>query len=58
VGRSNEQFIADLTSRIPMKRFGRPEEIAGRSAFLCLQAANYVTGQYLLVDGGYVSVYH
>lgn len=58
VGQTLEQFQSDLINRIPMKRFGRPEEVAGLCAFLCSQSASYITGQYLLVDGGRMEVYY
>ena len=38
---------------LPMKRYGQPEEIAGAVAYLCSDDAQYVTGQVLVVDGGY-----
>jgi NAD(P)-dependent dehydrogenase (short-subunit alcohol dehydrogenase family) len=38
--------------RIPMHRFGKPEEIAGAAVFLASDAAAYVTGETLRVDGG------
>jgi len=37
---------------IPMKRFGKPEEIARAAAFLASDDAGYITGQVLCVDGG------
>ena len=37
---------------IPLGRFGTPEDIAGTVAYLCSDAASYVTGQVIMVDGG------
>jgi 3-oxoacyl-[acyl-carrier protein] reductase len=41
-----------LTARIPLGRFGAPEEVAAVVAWLCSEAAGYVTGQTICVDGG------
>lgn len=43
-----------MEQSIPMKRVGRPEEIADAVLWLCSDAASYVTGQSISVDGGYV----
>lgn len=46
-------FIAEqVQSRVPLKRFGTVDEIAGTVAFLCSPAGAYITGQTLIVDGG------
>jgi 3-oxoacyl-[acyl-carrier protein] reductase len=58
VGQTLEHFKQDLINRIPMKRFGRPQEVASLCAFLCSQNASYITGQYMLVDGGRMEVYY
>jgi 3-oxoacyl-[acyl-carrier protein] reductase len=42
-----------VTSGIPMGRIGRPEDVAGAALFLVSEAASYVTGQVLAVDGGF-----
>jgi len=39
----------------PMERLGKPEEIASAAVWLCSEAASFVTGQSLLVDGGYTA---
>lgn len=39
-------------SRIPMRRFGKPADMAGPAYFLCSDNSQYVTGQILSVDGG------
>jgi len=44
-----------LLARIPMRRFGAPSDLAGAAVFLCSSASDYVTGQVLYVDGGYLS---
>ncbi len=45
-----------LVTSIPMRRQGTPEDVAGTVLFLASPASAYVTGQALVVDGGYLSV--
>ena len=47
-----EDIIHEFTEEIPMKRFGRPEEIAAMVVFLASHKASYVNCQSILVDGG------
>jgi NAD(P)-dependent dehydrogenase (short-subunit alcohol dehydrogenase family) len=44
-----------LTNMVPMGRMGSPEEIASTVLFLCSEAASYITGQSLVIDGGYLA---
>jgi NAD(P)-dependent dehydrogenase (short-subunit alcohol dehydrogenase family) len=46
--------LADIESKHPIGRLGTPEEIADGVAWLCSDAATFVTGHALPVDGGYV----
>ena len=47
-----DQFSKDVKGRVPMGRFGEPEEVAGAVAFLASADASYITGVELNVDGG------
>ena len=47
-----EEFAKDVLSKVPMKRFGQPEEVAGVVAFLASSDASYITGVEINVDGG------
>jgi NAD(P)-dependent dehydrogenase (short-subunit alcohol dehydrogenase family) len=43
-----------LMSHIPLGRVAQPNDIAGAAVFLCSEAADYVTGTILYVDGGWL----
>jgi len=47
------QVLRDFIEKIPLKRAGSPEDVAGTVTFLCSSEADYITGQTLNVDGGY-----
>jgi NAD(P)-dependent dehydrogenase (short-subunit alcohol dehydrogenase family) len=49
---NNEETLEYLMRRIPMKRFAEPEEVAGAMLYLASDAARFVTGSVLSVDGG------
>jgi gluconate 5-dehydrogenase len=49
---NNADFNTWLMSRIPSKRWGRPEELIGAAIFLVSGASDYVNGQIVYVDGG------
>jgi NAD(P)-dependent dehydrogenase (short-subunit alcohol dehydrogenase family) len=52
---SNPALEAQIITRHPVGRMGRPEEIAEAVVWLCSDAASFVTGHTLTVDGGYVA---
>ena len=52
---ADEEFRAEVLRRIPMGRIGRVEEVSAAVAFLASPAASLITGQILLVDGGWVA---
>lgn len=53
---SPHEALHALTSGIPLRRQGRPSDVTGLLLFLASQASAYVTGQALVVDGGYTAV--
>ncbi len=52
--RDNDKLAAATLARIPLGRWAQPEEIAGTFVFFASDAASYITGQVLPVDGGTV----
>lgn len=52
-GPERPDFMREVTSRIPMGRIGQPQDLVGAVVFLVSDASSYVTGQNLVVDGGY-----
>lgn len=54
--RSNPERAERFLSRIPLGRFGEPEELVGPTVFLASDMSSYVTGTTLVVDGGYLAV--
>ncbi len=51
-GAVSEEQMKELTSRIPLKRLGDPSEIASGIVFFLSDAASYITGSSLIIDGG------
>lgn len=48
----NDTLLEEVMRITPMKRYARPEEIAGGALYLASDSASYVTGQTLVIDGG------
>jgi NAD(P)-dependent dehydrogenase (short-subunit alcohol dehydrogenase family) len=47
-----DEFAKQIITRVPLGRFGQPEEVAGVVAFLASKDASYVTGVEIHADGG------
>ncbi len=55
VTRADPRTLENYLVHVPMRRVGEPEELVGPVVFLCSDAASYVTGAILPVDGGYLT---
>lgn len=51
--KSDQERCEKMIQKIPLGRFGKPEDLAGITLFLASDASDYLTGQTLYVDGGY-----
>ena len=59
VGKSNlqeQQFIKNYEKKVPLKRLGNPDEVANVITFIASDAASYITGSNLIVDGGWTII--
>ena len=50
---NDESFYKSIIQRTPAGRFGEPNELAGAAVFLSSKASDFITGQSIIVDGGY-----
>ncbi|MBN1392346.1 MAG: SDR family oxidoreductase [Sedimentisphaerales bacterium] len=48
-----KEFLQRLLAKIPMGRIGRPEDLEGAAVFLASDASSYITGQNIIIDGGW-----
>jgi NAD(P)-dependent dehydrogenase (short-subunit alcohol dehydrogenase family) len=48
----NEDLVREVTRKTPLGRYGRPEEVAGGALYLASDAASFLTGTSLVIDGG------
>lgn len=49
----DKKYYEEVINRTPMKRIGKPREVAALAAFLCMNESSYITGQTIAVDGGF-----
>jgi 2-deoxy-D-gluconate 3-dehydrogenase len=51
----NKERYTEITARIPLGRWGEPEDLGGIAVFLASDASDYVTGQIIVIDGGWLA---
>ncbi len=51
----DENFVEMINTRVPLKRYGEPEDLVGTVIYLASKASDYVTGHALVIDGGWTA---
>lgn len=51
----NDDWAEGMRAKIPLGRFGQLQDLTGAVVFLCSRAADYITGQMITIDGGYLA---
>ncbi|MFN8206270.1 MAG: SDR family oxidoreductase [Bacteroidales bacterium] len=49
----DKEYLEQVITKTPLGRIGKPQEVSGLVAFLCMPSAAYITGQCIAVDGGF-----
>ena len=51
--KASPELVERLCGKLPMRRMGRPHELKGAIVFLASEASSFMTGQNLMIDGGW-----
>ena len=51
-----DAFIKKLVNKVPLKRIGKPEDLNGTLLLLASEASSFITGQNIIIDGGWTIV--
>ena len=54
--RQSSNFVNNYESKVPLRRMGLPEDISPAVAFLLAQESSYITGQNIIIDGGWTAI--
>jgi NAD(P)-dependent dehydrogenase (short-subunit alcohol dehydrogenase family) len=52
----NQNFVNNYEKKVPMRRMGKPEDVAPSVVFLLSDDADYITGQNVIIDGGWTAI--
>jgi NAD(P)-dependent dehydrogenase (short-subunit alcohol dehydrogenase family) len=52
---NSEKFVGNVMPRVPMRRWGQPEDFAGIAVYIMSSASSYHTSETSLIDGGYAN---